>query len=216
MAPEAPDNLVVLDINIKQDAVFEFDVHRWDGANAKLYVLWNAVTCPDGYQIVADGTICVSAPPEYIHRHYKALPRLRLDPMLMSWRDATDGVLMLVACLPVGYVYGGSPPNAPIPYEAKPVGKRMAVYWNLRGEQGVETSWRIEPAENRDIYRYSAELNFSFESDNRREPPPLDPAPPSEEELARRENTPPLTEETPPPHQRTPEAQTEYIYVGLK
>jgi hypothetical protein len=215
MAPEAPDNLVVLDISINQDDVFEFNVHRWDGANAKLYVLWNAVTCPDGYQNVGEGVICVAAPPEYLHRHYMALPRLRLDPTLLSWRDSTSGVLMLVAVFPVGYVYGGSPPDAPIPYEAKPLGERMAVYWNLSGEQGVETTWRIEPIKDRNLREYSATLNGLFESHPGRQQPPLDAQPPTEEELARRASVPPRTELAPPPWQTTQEAQRETVYLAI-
>jgi hypothetical protein len=215
MAPESPDNLVVLDISINQDGVFEFNVHRWDGGNAKLYVLWNAVTCPDGYQSVSAGAICVAAPPEYVHRHYMALPRLRLDPMLLSWRDSTGGVLMLVACFPAGYVYGGSPPDAPIPYEAKPLAERMAVYWNLSGEQGVETAWRIEPIGNRNLREYSATLNGLFESHPRRQPPPLDTQPPTEDELARRASAPPRTELAPPPWQMTPEAQRETVFLAI-
>ena len=216
MAPEAPDNLVVLDIHINQDDVFEFNVHRWDGANAKLYVLWNAVTCPDGYQVVAESAICVARPPrEYLHRHYMALPRLRLDPMLLSWCSSTNGILMLVACLPLGYVYGGSPPNAPIPYEAKPLGDRMAVYWNLTGEQGVETAWRVEPIGNRDVRQYSAVLNSSFDRIAGRRSPPLDAQPPTEEELARRASAPPRTELTPPPWQTTPEAQRDTVFLAI-
>jgi hypothetical protein len=213
LAPEAPDDLVVLDILVNEDGVVEFTVDRWDGANAKLFVLWNAMTCPDGYQTVADGAICVAAPPEYVHRRYRALPRLRLDPMLLSWRDWTAGVLMLVACLPADYVYGGLPPGAAIPYETKPLGSRMAVYWNLTGEQGVEVAWRIEPIGDRNLRAYCAELNGWLESQPGRRPPPLDVEAPTAVELARRASSPPPTELAPPPWQTTRQAQTDTVFL---
>jgi hypothetical protein len=182
IAPEAPGSLVVLNVRA-EDGLLDFAVYRWDpGPQAQpgqLFVLWRAKSCPTGYKEVANGVVCVAAPPTYEQREYEAWPRATLDPLVLSWEDAdtTGGGLMLVAALPEGYAFAGAVDGAPDPVEAKPFDGRMAVFWRLSGMR-VHVSWRISPLAGRDLRAYSAEINERLRppSGDAIEDPPPPPA----------------------------------------
>ena len=147
MAPEAPANLVVLDV-CEADNGFAFDVSRWDfEGGGWLWVLWSADTCPEEWLPAAGGAVCVAAPPEVRRAEYRAVPRAVRDPRRLLWTDFAEPPLglMLVVLLPEGYILDDQLPNDPTPIEAKVFNGRMALHWRLvpasRGR--VEAAWTI-------------------------------------------------------------------------
>ena len=75
MAPEAPGNLVALDVTTDPGG-FVCRVERYDpvASNEFLRVSWNAIARPTGYEPVADGAAYVDVPPGFDHRVYEARP----------------------------------------------------------------------------------------------------------------------------------------------
>lgn len=212
IAPEAAGSLVVLDVRA-EDRLLDFVVHRWDpgpeSQPGQLFVLWQARSCPTGFTEVANGVVCVAAPPTYEPSIYEAIPRASLDPLVLTWNDAdlTGGGLMLVAALPEGFGFVEAVDGTPDPQEAKPFDGRMAVFWRLSGRR-IDVRWRISPLEGDDLHASSAELN------ERLRPPAVpieDPPPPPLEVLrdwdAQRAPTP-----APPPS--LPSNQTYIVNYG--
>jgi hypothetical protein len=150
MAPEAPGNLVVIDVIESEDGDgFRFVVERWDptpDSRNFLWTLWAAEgDCPKGFVDAAGGVVCVAADPDFDHARYRARPRVRKDPHALSWGDVAQGVgIMIVAVLPSGWMYTSGCLD---PVEAKPFDGRMALYWRTAGGSNGEVllTWTIEP-----------------------------------------------------------------------
>ena len=73
MSPEAPGNLVVLDVRAEQSG-FLCHVERYDPVDPNagfLRVSWNAVSRPSGYEGVAGGAAYVEVPPGFEFREYR-------------------------------------------------------------------------------------------------------------------------------------------------
>src|SRR5688572_31888561 len=104
MSPEAPGNLVVLDLRYEQDG-FVCRVERYDPVDPNagfLRVSWNAVTRPSGYEPVAGGAVYVEVPAGFEHRDYDGAPDVVGERL--GWIDKVFGDgLMLVVRLPYGF-----------------------------------------------------------------------------------------------------------------
>ena len=146
MTPEAPGNLVVIDVSEDEDG-FRYTVERWDPTPDSRHFLWTLWAaeggCPPGFVPAAGGAVCVAADPGYLHARYSARPRVRKDRRALSWADVAEGVgIMVVAVLPAGWVYedGSLPPR-----EAKPFDGRMALYWRSGGGHARELrlTWTV-------------------------------------------------------------------------
>ena len=155
MSPEAPGNLVALDIS-PDPSGFVCRVERYEPTSSSsrfLRVSWNAISQPEGYERVAGGAAYVDVPDGFTHRVYDARPDV-IGPRL-RWRDSVFGDgLMLLARLPYGYTLAESEPR---PVAAKLHEGRMAVYW-LLGERGT-VLWRLEASDAGEIARRCSQLN---------------------------------------------------------
>ena len=143
MSPEAPGNLVVLDLRSEQDG-FVCRVERYDPADPSagyLRVSWNAVTRPVGYEPVAGGAVYVEVPAGFDHREYDAAPDVVGERL--GWIDKVFGDgLMLVVRLPYGFGMLGFRDAEPGPMAAKAHDGRMVLYWLLPTRTRV--TWRQE------------------------------------------------------------------------
>ena len=130
MAPEAPGNLVALDVTSDANG-FVCRVERYDPTEVSsrfLRVSWNAITRPPGYDPVAGGAAYVEITPGFDHCSYEARPDIA-GPRL-TWLDKVFGDgLMLIVLLPYGYALLSLQDADPPPVAAKVHDGRMAVYW---------------------------------------------------------------------------------------
>jgi len=164
MSPEAPGNLVALDIS-SDGSGFTCRVERYDPIKADdpikpdppfLRVSWNAITRPPGYEPVAGGAAYVDVPPGYDHKSYEARPD-NGGPRL-AWLDKVFGDgLMLIAVLPFGHALTSVADADPPPVAAKLHDGRMAVYWLIARRTRV--SWRLEPVQAAQIAGLCSALN---------------------------------------------------------
>jgi hypothetical protein len=196
MTPEAPGNLVVIDVSEDDDG-FRYTVERWDPTPESRYFLWTLWAaegdCPAGFVSAAGGAVCVAADPGYAHARYGARPRVRRDPRVLSWADVAEGSgIMIVAVMPAGWVYDG---GSVAPVEAKPFKGRMALYWRSGGGPSpqVRLEWTVKPLEGT-VRDACAELNDSLAE----APLVSDPPPPREELLVDWAGRQPAVEPLPP------------------
>jgi hypothetical protein len=173
MAPEAPGNLVALDITTDPSG-FVCRVERYDpvGSNEFLRVSWNAIARPTGYEPVAGGAAYVDVPPGFDHRVYEARPDV-VGPRL-AWFDKVFGDgLMLIVILPYGYAVTSFHDADPPPVSAKLHDGRMAIYW-LHKER-TRTTWHVDAVEAARIAALCSELNLeSSRRDLRSRPIPVE------------------------------------------
>src|SRR5215207_1786076 len=150
MSPEAPGNLVALDISSDGEG-FVCRVERYDPIKDHplfLRVSWNAITRPPGYEPVAGGAAYVDAPPGFEHTSYEARPDIA-GPRL-GWVDKVFGDgLMLIAVLPYGHALTSAQDADPPPVAAKLHDGRMALYWLV--SERTRISWRLEPVQTGQI-----------------------------------------------------------------
>ncbi len=159
MSPEAPGNLVVLDLRLRDSSV-ECQVDRYDpeAATGWLKVSWNAIQCPPGYVPIGGGVVFVWAPPGYTHRTYRASPDDQ-SPGRFGWVDKVYGDgLMLVIVLPTGYVLPSVQNANPAPVRAKDFKGRMALYWLIQGSKN-DVQWDMQHEEVPDIVTRCGRLN---------------------------------------------------------
>ena len=143
MSPEAPGNLVVLDLR-SENGGFVCHVERYDPVDPNagfLRVSWNAVSRPSGYESVAGGAAYVEVPPGFEHREYDAAPDSLRERL--GWIDKVfgDGLMLLVR-LPYGFAVPGFRDAEPGPVAAKAHDGRMILYWLL--PQRTRVTWRQE------------------------------------------------------------------------
>jgi hypothetical protein len=167
MPPEAPGNLVALDVT--SDAIsFVCRVERYDPTGASsgfLRVSWNAIARPPGYEPVAGGAVYVDVPPGFEHRIYEARPDVAGSSL--AWLDKVFGDgLMLIVILPYGHALPSFYDADPPPVAAKLHEGRMAIYW-LHTER-TRTTWRMEVVEARRISVLCSELNQEASRQDRR------------------------------------------------
>jgi hypothetical protein len=171
MSPEAPGNLVALDISSDGDG-FTCRVERYDPIDVNagfLRVSWNAITRPPGYEPVGGGAAYVDAPPGFAHTSYEAKPDRGGDRL--AWLDKVFGDgLMLIAVLPYGYALTGARDADPPPVAAKLHGGRMAVYWLIA--ERTRISWRLEAVQVAQIAALCSTVN---EQAGRRDLPSASP-----------------------------------------
>jgi hypothetical protein len=141
VSPEAPGNLVVLDLRSEKDG-FVCHVERYDPVDPNagfLRVSWNAVSRPPGYEVVAGGAAYVKVPPGFEYGEYDAAPDSLRDRL--GWIDKVFGDgLMLVVRLPYGFAVPGFPDAEPAPVAAKAHDGRMVLYWLL--PERTRVTWR--------------------------------------------------------------------------
>jgi hypothetical protein len=158
MSPEAPGNLVALDIS-SDGAGFKCHVERYDPVEVHagfLRVSWNAITRPAGYEPVAGGAAYVHAPPGFQSSSYDARPDIA-GPRL-AWFDKVFGDgLMLIAVLPYGHALPSIHDSDPPPVAAKLHDGRMAIYWLIA--ERTRISWRLEVIDAGQIPALCSALN---------------------------------------------------------
>lgn len=148
MAPEkVRGNLVVLDLDFR-NSILECLVDRFDpvSTDEPLFVSWNAIECPPGFDSSGNGVIFVARPPGYKRQSYRAKPDA-LGDHRYSWADKVyfDGI-MIVLILPEGYVIRSIDSTTPSPTRMKMFGERLAWYWAIPNERDrAEVSWQINP-----------------------------------------------------------------------
>jgi hypothetical protein len=173
MAPEAPGNLVALDVRSDANG-FVCRVERYDPTEVSsrfLRVSWNAITRPPGYDPVAGGAAYVEITPGFDHRSYEARPDIA-GPRL-TWLDKVFGDgLMLIVILPYGYALLSLQDADPPPVAAKVHDGRMAVYW-LHPKR-TRTTWRMEVVEAERISKLCSALNEEASRLDQRAPMPVD------------------------------------------
>ena len=168
MAPEAPGNIVILDLALRGSRVYA-RVDRFEPADRAFWVIWSAIgdirEVHDGakerrdspYVPAGGGVIQVLAPKGARRFQYTAAVQGK-DTLV--WRDKVAGMgLMLVVVLPVGYVLPDD--VEPVPNAFKDFDGRLAFFWRLVGQaedQQVNVSWRMERLEGRDLSSYVASL----------------------------------------------------------
>jgi hypothetical protein len=143
MSPEAPGNLVVLDVRSEQNG-FVCHVERYEPVDLNagfLRVSWNAVSRPPGYESVAGGAAYVEVPPGFEFREYDAAPDALRERF--GWIDKVFGDgLMLIVRLPYGFAVPGFRDADPRPVTAKVHDGRMVLYWLL--SERTRVTWRQE------------------------------------------------------------------------
>jgi hypothetical protein len=158
MSPEAPGNLVALDIS-SDEAGFTCRVERYDPIDLDagfLRVSWNAITRPPGYEPVAGGAAYVDAPPGFEHRSYEARPDIAGSRL--AWLDKVYGDgLMLIAVVPYGHALTSVDDADPPPVAAKLHDGRMAVYWLIA--ERTRISWHLEVVQTGQIPALCSALN---------------------------------------------------------
>lgn len=157
MSPEAPGNLVVLDIRADRDG-FVCHVERYDPVDVNagfLRVSWNAVSRPSGYEAVAGGAAYVAVPPGFEFREYDAAPDSLRERL--GWIDKVFGDgLMLMVRLPYGFAVPGFSDADPRPIAAKAHDGRMVLYWLLT--ERTRVTWRQERVDPERVPALSASL----------------------------------------------------------
>jgi len=170
MAPEAPGNLVVLDVTTDANG-FACRVERYDPIGNPirfLRVSWNAIARPGGYEAVGDGAAYVEVPPGFEHRTYEARPDSAGSSLVWVDKVFGDG-LMLIVVLPYGYALPSFHDAHPPPVAAKPHQGRMAIYWLHKDR--TRTTWRIEAVEATRIPALCSELNQEASRQDRQSRP---------------------------------------------
>jgi hypothetical protein len=156
MAPEAPGNLVVIDLHFQDGELegsaerVEYDPEhtaRIEEAGGWFYVLWNETPRGDDYVSLGGGVVHVK---KDLPHGYRILPKepIQLDSMgndRYAYRYPALGEgLMLVLMLPEGYTLAD---YRPTPRSAKVFQKgRLAVYWKPEAKYGthVKITWGIK------------------------------------------------------------------------
>jgi hypothetical protein len=156
MAPEAPGNLVVIDLRF-QDGELKGSVERVEyeqeytarieEAGGWFYALWNEMPKGDDYVSLGGGVVYVK---KDLPRGYRISPKepIQLDSLgndRYAYRYPALGEgLMLVLMLPKGYTLADYQPT---PISAKVFKKgRLAVYWKPEAKYGtrVKITWAIK------------------------------------------------------------------------
>lgn len=157
MAPDAPGNLVVIDLFFQDRELkgyaerVEYDPEykeRIEEAGGWLYVLWNETPRDKDYIPVGGGVVYVK---KDLPLRYQILPRspVRPDPLgggRFAYRYPALGEgLMFVLIFPEGYTLADS---RPMPKSAKVFKeRRLAVYWKPEEKYGAsaKVTWEVEP-----------------------------------------------------------------------
>jgi hypothetical protein len=150
MAPEAPGNLIVLDLSFREETVVskveqivppqKGPVMEW------LRVRFHEAPEP-GFYSVGNGVALARAPKRF--RHSKAAEEVEIPTtgnLRYCWTNAAQGDgLMLVLVLPAGYTLDLDVCQ-PLPRSAKEFHGRLAVYFKPEGGHGqsVSVAWGIQ------------------------------------------------------------------------
>jgi hypothetical protein len=163
MAPEAPADLVVLNLYFEGDkpkAKVEAieRTHEMRIREEPIRVSWAADKTPDGFFAVGDGAAYVRGDPKPVTLDYSVDLEVT-GRFSYSWRYPTAGSIMIVLIFPSGYVLTDSNPS---PVRAKVIQNgRLAAYWILEGPNragGAEVNWTMERSE-RDVASTATRIN---------------------------------------------------------
>src|SRR6266481_5125214 len=148
MTPEAPGNLVVLDLNLR-DGGLTGNIERvsppQEGASrGALRVRFDARTKEPGFYAVGNGVAWVSQPTGYVHSAREPAGSIPSAGGLKFYYNhvAYGEGLMVVLVLPKGYTLADS---SPPPRGAKEFRGRIAVYFKPSGSFGSEArvAWTL-------------------------------------------------------------------------
>lgn len=137
MAPERPPKLAVLDLRFEDATLLaNLDYVEVLRDNERLRVRWNEEHAPLNFVTIAGGVAHVEDADYVVHvpKGENARPT-SLGHSKYRWSEGLDPKhpwLMLVVILPEGYTIAD--PH-PVPREAKEFGKRLALYWILKGDE---------------------------------------------------------------------------------
>jgi hypothetical protein len=180
MAPEAPGNLVVLEIEQK-NLKFECLAHRFDPVKWKdptiIHASFAAIGGLPGYEPVAHGAVYVDRA-GYEARTYSAdVSKGRRGRFY--WRHPVHrNGLMMVVVLPQGHALPTVYDADPVITECKVFDGRMVLHWDVFDDKKhrAEFSWRMEPVQSgTELEAHCASLNE--EAAHLRKQPPQVPAP---------------------------------------
>lgn len=151
MSPEAPGNLVVLDLHFR-NADLTGSIERvtppQEGyVEGWLQVRFDARTKEPGFVPVGGGAVWVRAPKGYLFSPRESAGQISHgDSEYFHNNVALGDGLMLVLVLPKGYTLADS---QPVPRNAKIHKGRIAVYFKPAGNFGADTrtTWRLEKFE---------------------------------------------------------------------
>jgi len=111
-------------------------------------VSWNEDRCPSGFQRILGGVVFVDGGETWTQERSGAY--CDMGPKGLLWSDSNPhGKLMLIAILPIGFLYdvdniGRSKDSGPTPSRFKRFDERLAVFWELRPVDN-EVRWDISP-----------------------------------------------------------------------
>jgi hypothetical protein len=167
MTPEAPGNLVVLDLNFRGGTLVG-KVEQIVPPQGPLVGQWIRVRFHEppeqGFFGVGDGVAFASAPKRF--KYSKATVEAKIPTagsLLYHWPNVAQGDgLMLVMVLPPGYTLATDECD-PFPGSAKEFHGRLAVYFKPAGGHGksVDVKWQLKPLSgdlNTEVERIVAEI----------------------------------------------------------
>ena len=150
MAPEQPDYVTVFDANTvaNTDSLIG-KAERLPLWEDKYRVSWYAKNQPPGYFAVGNGVAFVyGEEPEMPEREPMEIDFNSIGDAYFRWHDAVEKAessFMFILILPEGYTLVDPMPT---PKEAKVFNGRLALHWQLKGdnEQNTKVEWRLQRA----------------------------------------------------------------------
>jgi hypothetical protein len=133
MAPEAPADLVVLDLRF-ENGTLKANVQAMEPSremkarDERVHVSWNADSPPAGYFSTSGNAVYVRDIAELQKECYSV--EIEHANGKYTWRYPTATSMMFVLVFPAGYLLAECEPK---PTRAKIVGNRLAAYWIFSG-----------------------------------------------------------------------------------
>jgi len=148
MSPEAPGNLVLLNLQFQDDeltgTVERISPPQEQFSQGRLRVRFDAPTKEQGFFPVGDGVSWISTPKDFVHQLPESLGTVPSPGDLRFYYNhvAYGEGLMLLLILPEGYTLADSDP---VPRGAKLFHDRLVVYFKPAGNFGSDTrvTWAL-------------------------------------------------------------------------
>lgn len=151
MAPEAPGNLVVLDLHFRKDllvaTVDEIKPAKGGFPRGQLRVVWDMPPNSGEYYSVGNGVVHVSHPPGFEMSAGSDATTDSFNELRYAWKHFAQGDgLMLVLVLPKGHTLATA---QPMPRSAKVFRGRIAVYFKPAERDGetAKVKWQLQKIE---------------------------------------------------------------------
>jgi hypothetical protein len=145
MSPEAPGNLVAIDVRFEQDGLRAKVDRVLSRSDDFMEVSWYGREAPEGALSVGGGVAYVFDKDQLKHRTQQSADVQRHNGECL-WRDTAlgDG-LMFILVLPPGYTIKDPEPML---REAKAFDGRVAVYWKPEEQHGASVLFRWQLVES--------------------------------------------------------------------